>query len=165
MADPEETRPDDLVDYVEAAQLVDRSRNTVRWWVRDGHLRSWLEVEGKSNSRRMVSRQELQALVVQQGKLADPPRRPPLSEPTPGPSPAEVELRVKVAESEGLKLALEAERSRSAALEMAARAAEERAEVERMRAAEWKDRSEALTAELTELRVRSGLSWWQKLLG
>lgn len=167
-------RPDDLIDYEEAGKLVDRSKNAVRWWVRNGHLQSWLEEEGNANSKRLVSRAEVMAMMVTSGKLANPggPGRG-TSAPTPSTdSGASVELRVKSAEldgsraevaalriaMEGLRAALEAEQARASAMG-------ERAEVERLRAAEWKDRAEALNAEVMALRAAGGLPWWRKLLG
>lgn len=176
---PGDDRPGDLLDYNQAATEFDRSRNTIRWWVRSGQLRSWLEGEG-NHQRRLVSRADVQALVVQAGKLAVPggPGRGAIPEPAPvvptaAPAP---DLLVEVATLRGevaglrgelsgargelaaVRLALEAERSRVASVE-------ERAEVERLRAAEWRDRAESLTAELVALRAAAGLPWWRRLLG
>ena len=167
MSDPE-TRPDDLVDYDEAARMVDRGRSTIRGWVREGQLRSWPAEEGRQNARRLVSRAELQVLVAS-SKTAHPggPGRG-----EPGPSVAETELRVQMERVEGLKAALEAERARGTVLEALvreagerARAEAERAHVERLRAAEWHDRATALEAEVQMLRQMAGQSWWQRLLG
>lgn len=169
-------RPEDLMDYEEAGKMVDRSKNAVRWWVRNGHLQSWLEEEGNPNSKRMVSRSEVMTLMVTAGKLPNP-GGPGRGIAAPAPSVAAdtgilMDLRVKTAELEGaraenaalkiamdgLKSALEAEKSRASAMG-------ERAEVERLRAAEWKDRADGLSAELQALRMMSGLPWWRKLLG
>jgi hypothetical protein len=181
---PGDDRPGDLLDYNQAATEFDRSRNTVRWWVRSGQLRSWMEGEG-NHQRRLVSRAEVQALVVQAGKLAAPggPGRGAIPDLVPSvptaptaASEPDVALRLEAAALRGevaglrgeltgargelsaLRLALEAERSRVAAVA-------ERAEVERLRAAEWQDRAEALTAEVAALRAATGAPWWRRLLG
>jgi hypothetical protein len=65
-------RPPDLVDYDEAALMVDRHRNRIRAWVREGQLRSWSEEPGKANAKRLVSGSELMRLVVVTGKTAHP---------------------------------------------------------------------------------------------
>jgi hypothetical protein len=181
---PGEDRPGDLLDYNQAATEFDRSRNTIRWWVRSGQLRSWLEGEG-NHQRRLVSRADVQALVVQAGKLAVPggPGRGAIPDPVPSvptevpvASEPDMALRLEVATLKGevaglrgelsgargelaaVRLALDAERSRVAAVA-------ERAEVERLRAAEWQDRAEALAAEVAALRSAAGLPWWRRLLG
>jgi len=180
---PGEDRPGDLLDYNQAATEFDRSRNTIRWWVRSGQLRSWLEGEG-NHQRRLVSRADVQSLVVQAGKLAVPggPGRGAIPDPAPSVPTAppvnetDMALRLEVATLRGevtglrgelsgargelaaVRLALDAERSRVAAVA-------ERAEVERLRAAEWQDRAEAMAAEVAALRTASGLPWWRRLLG
>lgn len=163
-----DVRPTDLVDYEEAARLVDRGRSTLRWWVREGHLHSWPAEEGKSNAKRMVSRAELQQLVATT-KSAHP-GGPGRGEWTG--QGAETELRVQLERVEGLRAALEAERSRATTLEALvresverSRAEAERAHVERLRATEWQDRATALAAELEALRQVNGQSWWQRLIG
>ena len=161
-------RPDDLVDYDEAARLVDRGRSTIRGWVREGQLQSWPSEEGKPNAKRLISRAQLQ-LLASSSKTAHPggPGRGEFLA-----NLTETELRVQVERVEGLRTALEAERARSAALEALAResgerarAEAERAHVERMRATEWQDRATALEAEVVALRQMAGQSWWQRLIG
>lgn len=156
---PADDRPTDLMTYDDAAVLVDRSRNTIRHWARAGQLKSWAEVEGDKNSRRLVSRAAVLALAVQTGKAIHPggPGRN-------DPPPAEIELRVCRAELEGARAELtatkgmlESERSRAAVLT-------ELVETERLRVAEWKDRADALSAELTAVRALQGLPWWKRLL-
>lgn len=168
---PTPDRPDDLVDYDEAGRLVDRSKSAVRWWVRNNQLQSWLEEEGNPQSKRMVSKAALLAMVVQSGKSAHPggPGRGAMVVSPPPQDPGIIielrsDLRVKTAELEGarsevaaLRVALEAERARVSAVE-------ERAELERLRSAEWKDRAEALSAELNAVRAAAGLPWWRRLL-
>jgi hypothetical protein len=155
-----DVRPEDLVDYEEAARLVDRGRSTLRGWVREGQLRSWPAEEGKANARRLVSRSELLQLAAS-AKTANPGG--------PGRGDGDAELRVLQERVEGLKLALEAERARASTLEALvraegerARAEGERAHVERLRAQEWQDRCTALEAERNQLRP---VGWWQRLLG
>ncbi len=65
-------RPLDLVDYDEAALMVDRHRNRIRAWVREGQLRSWSAEPDRPNAKRLVSRSELMRLVVVTGKSAHP---------------------------------------------------------------------------------------------
>ena len=65
-------RPEDLLDYDEAAKVVDRSRDTIRAWVRSKELKSWPADEQKSNAKRMVSKAELMNLVVQARKVQAP---------------------------------------------------------------------------------------------
>ena len=171
----DEDRPSDLLDYNQAATEFDRSRNTIRWWVRSGQLRSWLEGEG-NHQRRLVSRAEVQALVVQAGKLAVPggPGRGAIPEPAPAvptaaPAP---DLLVEVATLRGevaglrgelsgargelaaVRLALEAERFRVASVE-------ERAEVERLRAAELAQDLQAFKSKNVPVKM----SWWTRLFG
>lgn len=167
--DPSEekgTRPLDLVDYDEAAVLVDRHRNRIRAWVREGLLVSWPSEDGKSNAKRLVSKAELMKAVVVSGKSAHP-GGPGRAEPAPD-GGAMVALQAKV-EAEQLKSAslealLQAERQRAEALELVARAERERAEVERLRGGDWRDRATALQAELEALRKEQGLPWWRRLL-
>lgn len=181
---PAEDRPGDLLDYNEAAKQFDRSRNTIRWWVRSGQLRSWLDGEG-NHQKRLVSRADLQSLVVQSGKMAAPggPGRGTPEEATSAPpvgavpaSDPDMALRLEVerlkGEAAGLRGELSGARGELAAVRMALEterarvaAVQERAEVERLRAAEWQDRAEALTAEVGALRGAVGLPWWRRLLG
>lgn len=180
--------PDDMISLDEAAKLVDRSRHTIRWWARIGQLRSVLVGSG-NQQKRLVSRAGLLALVVQAGKAAhpggpgrgeDPGEVRPGSPPDPSLPPQAPDLRLDLATSRGeaaalraevaglrgelaaLRVALDESRARIAAVE---HAGEERAAVERLRAAEWKDRAEALTAEVVALRGAAGLPWWRRLLG
>lgn len=151
-------RPDDLLDYDEAARVVDRSRDTIRAWVRSKELQSWPVDEQKQNSRRLVSKTELMQLVVSARKPVTPggPGRAPEA------SRAELEVeRLKVA---GLEAVVQALRGQVAALEGQLSAEHERAEVERLRSSEWKDRAVALEAELQALRAAAGAPWWRRLL-
>ena len=151
-------RPEDLLDYDEAARVVDRSRDTIRAWVRSKELQSWPADEQKQNAKRLVSKAELLNLVVSARKVAVPggPGR------APEVSKAELEAeRLKVAGMEALVAAL---RGQITALEGQLSAERERGEVERLRATEWKDRATALEAELQGLRAASGAPWWRRLL-
>ena len=151
-------RPDDLLDYDEAARVVDRSRDTIRAWVRAKELQSWPADEQKQNAKRMVSKGELLNLVVGARKVAvpgGPGRAPEISK-------AELDAeRLKVA---GLEALVGALRGQIVATEGQLSAERERAEVERLRATEWKDRSVALEAELQALRATAGAPWWRRLL-
>lgn len=151
-------RPDDLVDYDEAARVVDRSRDTIRAWVRSKELLSWPADEQKQNAKRLVSKADLLNLVVNSRKVATPggPGRAPET------TRADLETeRLKVASMEAVTHAL---RGQIGALEGQLSAERERAEVERLRASEWKDRATALEAELQALRAVSGTPWWRRLL-
>jgi hypothetical protein len=151
-------RPDDLVDYDEAARVVDRSRDTIRAWVRAKELQSWPSEDQKQNSRRLVSRADLMNLVVSARKVALP------GGPGRAPEVNKNELeneRLKVSSLEAVVAAL---KGQVTALEGQLSAERERAEVERLRASEWKDRSTALEAELQALRIASGAPWWRRLL-
>jgi len=149
-------RPDDLLDYDEAARVVDRSRDTIRAWVRARELQSWPADEQKQNARRLVSKAELLNLVVNARKV-----------PLPG-GPGRVQdknelenERLKVSSLESVVAAL---KGQVTALEGQLSSERERAEVERLRAGEWKDRAVALEAELQALRVVAGSPWWRRLL-
>jgi hypothetical protein len=152
-------RPEDLLDYDEAARVVDRSRDTIRAWVRSKELQSWPADEQKQNAKRLVSKAELLNLVVHARKVAVPggPNR------APDVSKAELEAeRARVSSLETLVLAL---RGQISAQEGQLSAERERGEVERLRATEWKDRAAALEAELQGLRAAAGGPWWRRLLG
>lgn len=153
-------RPEDLLDYDEAARVVDRSRDTIRAWVRSKELQSWPADEQKQNAKKLVSKAELMSLVVQARKVAAPggPHRV-----VPEVSKAELETeRLKVSGLEALVVAL---KGQIGALEGQLGAEKERGEVERLRANEWKDRAAGLEAELMALRAASGSPWWRRLLG
>ena len=159
-------RPDDLIDYDEAATLVDRHRNRIRAWIREGLLASWPAEEGKPNAKRLVSKSELMKAVVVSGKAAHP-GGPGRAEPVPDGALQllQVQLEAERLRSGSLEALLKAERQRSEALELVARAERERAEVERLRGGDWRDRATALQAELEALRSEQGLPWWRRLIG
>lgn len=161
-----EPRPLDLVDYDEAAILVDRHRNRIRAWVREGHLTSWPSEDGKANAKRLVSKAELMKAVVVTGKSAHP-GGPGRAEPPPdggAVAALQAQLDAERLKSTNLEALLRAERQRAEALELVARAERERAEVERLRGGDWHDRATALQAEVTALRAEQGLPWWRRLL-
>lgn len=177
----ETSHPDDLVDYDQAAILVDRHRNRIRAWVREGLLQSWPAEEGKTNAKRLVSKSELMKAVVVSGKAAHPGgpgRADPALHPnqhSSGPeqiAPVSQALALALAQLDaerakvmGMEALLRAERQRAEALELVARAERERAEVERLRGGDWRDRATALQAEVEALRVAQGLTWWRRLIG
>lgn len=150
-------RPEDLLDYDEAAKVVDCSRDTIRAWVRSKELKSWPSDEQKANARRLVSKAELLGLVVQAKKVQAPGGPGRLPEPN-------RELEMEKLKTAGLESLVGALKGQVGALEGQLSAERERAEVERLRANEWKDRATALEAEMQALRAVSGSPWWRRLL-
>ena len=70
-----DTRPADLISVEDAARRVDRSKSTIRAWVRSGELTGHREDPSHpENSRLLVSTAQLMALVVVSGKVANPGR-------------------------------------------------------------------------------------------
>lgn len=62
-AHAEQIRPDDLVKAAEAAKMADRSKSSIRAWVRDGKLTGYRSDISKPNSPLMVSKTELIAFL------------------------------------------------------------------------------------------------------
>ena len=162
----------------DAARLVDRSLTTLRTWIRSGKL-SVYRGEGThpDNAPALVSRTEILALVVVEGKAANPGRPPA------GPVPVElapvealaalrVELATVRAELAGARDLLagaralaeahlatgDALRATVAAVEARSRDLATAVEAERARAM-------GAEAERDALRAERGLPWWRRLLG
>ena len=167
--------PGDLVTIAEAARAVDRSRDTVRRWLRTGALRRW---EGARPAHGgsppvLVSLAELHMLAVVGELEPAPPRR--------GPPAAPVAPVGEVDEVAELRAALVAERHRGELAELRAdlaRVTAERDALERERTAlrsdladarserdRWREVAEAATAERTALATLAGVPWWRRLLG
>ena len=159
----------ELVSLADAARSVDRSRDTVRRWLRAGKLTRHEGPRPAAGGSRpvLVDLDELRRLVVELGLEAEPVRRG-------GSSPAVdvagaraaelaaelaavrelAELRVELAELRG-RLAL-ADREAHLAREALADARADRDA--------WRDRVAGLEAELGALRVAAGAPWWRRLL-
>lgn len=166
-------KPADLVPIAEAARAVDRSKDTVRRWLRTGALRRW---EGERPAHGgslpvLVSLAELRTLAVVAELDPDPPRRGAASVPPVGEVGQLAELRFAVErERHRAELAeLRADLARSdAEREAAARdltrlradVADARAERDR-----WRERCEASEREGRELATIANLPWWRRLLG
>lgn len=151
-----DTRPDDLIPVDEAARRVDRSRSTVRAWVRAGELTGYREdPTHPENSRLLVSHAELLTLVVGAGKAANPGR-----------IGRDEDLDALRAELDAARNAtLDALRTTITALEGRVRDLERAGEAEKQRAEEWRARALGAEAERDALRRERGLPWWRRLLG
>ena len=159
-----EAIPSDLLDYDEAALAVDRARNTVRAWVREGSLRSWSADPPKPNAKRLVSRSELMQLAASIGRALpaasskDPES---LSE-----SATMVhELATERSRAASLESVVTALRGQVKALEIAIRSEWERGEAEKQRAADWRERASSLEHEMDALRAEAKKPWWKRLFG
>lgn len=161
-------RPDDLITAQEAAIMADRSKSTVRSWVRQGHLTGYRKDPKRKNSALLVSRSEVSAYLSVNGKI-DPPRKQTDSELT-----ASMErLRLHVAElekerelnqelkklweakCETMQATIQAERSRAGA-------EKERAESEKLRANRAEDKIVYLEKRIEQLMVYATLPWWKR---
>lgn len=159
MAEP---RPEDLIPLDDAARRVDRSKSTIRTWVRTGELEGYREDPDRpENSRLLVSLSALQALVVLAGKSPNPGR--PLTRPggEEGPSVAALKAEVETLRS-GM---IEALRSNVTALEGRIADLNRALAAERERGEEWRARALSAEAEREALRKERGLPWWRRLLG
>ena len=155
----------ELVSVGDAARAVDRSRDTVRRWVRAGKLtRHEGPLPAGGGSRPvLVDLDELRRLVVELGLDADPPR--------PGvPSPAmdvgrgrEAELAAELAVA-AVRVELAELRGRLALAEREAHLAREALADVRADRDAWRDRVTAAEAELKALRAAGGAPWWRRLL-
>lgn len=159
-----DTRPDDLISVEDAARRVDRSKSTIRAWVRSGELPGYREDPAHpENSRLLVSTADLMALVVVTGKTANPGRPPAtkvtVEEAAPDVSAIKQELETLRA---GM---IEALRGNVAALEGRIADLNRAVEAERTRAEEWRARALGAEAEREALRREKGLPWWRRLLG
>ena len=156
----------ELVTVDDAARRVDRSRDTVRRWLRAGRLtRHAGPVPSHGGSAPvLVDVEELLALVVSLGLEADPPRRG---------GPAVVDraagLAVELAAARAVadaRVELAQVLGRAAVAEAEARLAREALADLRGDRDAWRDRANALEAELAAARslVVGGTSWWRRLL-
>ena len=154
-----DTRPDDLITVEDAARRVDRSKSTVRAWVRSGELVGHREDPGHpENSRLMVSTAELLALVVVTGKVASPGRVGKPEEP-----PGVVALKTEV---DRLRAEMvDALRGNVAALEGRIADLSRALDAERGHTESWRARALGAEAEREALRRERGLPWWKRLLG
>ena len=79
---PLDIQPDDLITAEEAAVVSDRSKSSIRTWVRVGKLTGYKADPAKSNSTLMVSKCELLAFLAvnkSPGKLKQAGRQPDIS--------------------------------------------------------------------------------------
>ena len=171
-------KPGDLVTLEVAGRAVDRSRDTVRRWVRSGALRRWEgEVPPHGGSPpALVSLAEVHRLAVVGELEVAPPRRGPggqSSSPASEPGHAE--------ELHALRLELQRERHRVELAELRAelaRVTAERDALERERSAarsdladaraerdRWREVAEAATAERNALATIARVPFWRRLLG
>lgn len=161
----------ELVTLDEAARAVDRSRDTIRRWLRAGRLtRREGELPAGGGSRPvLVDLDELRRLVVELGIEAEPGRREREAHPPAGavrPS-REAELAAELAaarEVAALRVELAELRGRVALAEREAHLAREALADLRMDRDAWRDRTAALEAELAAVRAAGAASWWRRLL-
>lgn len=165
-------KPADLVPIAEAARAVDRSKDTVRRWLRTGALRRW---EGERPAHGgslpvLVSLAELRTLAVVAELDPDPPRRgaPPVLRVGEVDQVAELRAELVAERHRGALTELRAELARvtverdGALRELAAvrsDLADARAERDR-----WRERCEAAEREGRELATIAGKPWWRRLL-
>ena len=163
--------PGDLVTIAEAARAVDRSRDTVRRWLRTGALRRW---EGARPAHGgsppvLVSLAELHTLAVVAELEPEPARRGPV--PPAGDVDEVAELRAAlVAERHRGELAdLRAELGRVTAERDGAlrELASARSDLTDARAERdhWRELAAASTAERTAIAALAGVPWWRRLIG
>lgn len=137
----------------------------MRDWIRAGDLRAWKgEGSHANNQQTLVSAEELRLLVVRTGKLANPPRRPPVEE-------EDLRARLAAAEEElhesrlsALRAEVVAAKAETEALRLALGTAEEAARDLRGALERERARADGAEAELSALRVAAGVPWWRRLL-
>lgn len=147
-----DTRPTDLVTVDEAARRVERSKSTIRAWVRSGEVVGYREDPAHpENSRLLVSA----AAVAARAAVGLPPPE--------APAPDAGALREEL---ERLRTGMiDALRANVATLEGRVQDLGRALESERLRAEEWRARALAAEAEREALRQEKGLPWWRRLLG
>lgn len=152
----------DLVTLNEAARRVDRSRDTIRRWLRDGRL---TRHEGDQpphggSAPVLVDVDELGRLVVALGLEADPPRR---GAPAAPDRAGELEGERALAD---LRVALAEALGRAAVAETEARLARDALADARVDRDAWRERAVALEAALEAARTTpgGGGGWWRRLL-
>lgn len=151
----------ELVSVVEAARAVDRSRDTVRRWVRSGRLTRHLGISpaGGGSPPVLVDLDELRRLVVALGLEPEPARV------TPAPSPAlDVSGGALRDELAALRVELAEVRGREALAQREAHLAREALLDARTDRDAWRGRVEALEAELGATRALARVPWWRRLL-
>lgn len=176
--------PDDLVDLTTACAMVDRSRSTIRNWLRGGKLEKYRADPGNERSKTLVSKAELLQLAGA-GLEVDPPR--PGASKAPATVPAEVatlqaELAAARAEASSARAEAAALRDALAALtksmERTQEAGQEALTEARSRVADMQfvlqtarddvDHSRAavvrMQAELDTVRASQRVSWFRRLL-
>lgn len=154
----------ELVTLDEAAVRVDRSRDTIRRWLRAGRLTRY---EGTAPARGgtppvLVDVDELGALVVELGLEAEPPRR---SAPDVDRGASHAAELAAVRALADARVALAEAAGRAAVAEAEARLAREALADARADRDAWRDRAAALEAELAAARsLAGGTAWWRRLL-
>jgi hypothetical protein len=152
-------RPSDLIPLDEAARRVDRSRSTLRGWIRSGALSAWREdPDHPENTRQLVSLGALMQLVVVSQKAARPGRPGRPQDGATQAALAEEHARLRRQLEGALAARIEALEGRVADLEV------QLARTERWRD-DWAARAQAAEAERDRLRARAGRRWWWRLLG
>lgn len=187
--------PDDLVSLRDAATMVERDKRTLRRWVQAGKLERFEgpPPDNGGSGVTLVRRSELLALVASTGQE---PRRT-LAETPVTPSLAGMDNKGADVPDNGGDVAVELQRLRGELAlarlqaELAAIAVERDTLAQRLEAStgrlqdesrrhldlaadlraerdEWKDRHDAVRAELDTLRhamvAREGLPWWRRML-
>ena len=180
--------PTDLLTLPEAARFAERSEPTIRRWVRSGAITRYdgTAPPGGGSLPILVSRQELQTYLVTTNQRPITDASSPALRPAAG---GEVLASVQpvVTGDQAITLAVLTERlssmderirmntaladaraqvivaERDAALDRVARLTTELAELRRDRD-DWRDRHDAVTAELAAVRSLTGQPWWRKLL-
>lgn len=152
-------RPADLIPIEDAARRVDRSRSTIRGWIRTGALQGWREDPSHpENTRVLVSTGALMQLVVVSGKAARPGRPP-------ARNAAPEELASLRAEADSLRQTLlSTMESRIEALALRVSDLERVLATAQSRTHDWEVRARAAEAERDSLRGARGLPWWRRLL-
>jgi len=174
---------DDLLSISDAAKLSERSSSTIRRWIRDGKLTGHdggAPAHGGS-ARVLVRRGDLTGLLAQSGQT---PRSTgdsaPVHEVVETPGVADLSTVVQLMELrfdvERVKLTHQADTARlrlAHALEQLNESKREtvtereEGHLMRLERDDWRNRHDALAAELKAMRQASGnrQTWWQKLLG
>lgn len=152
----------ELVSVVDAARAVDRSRDTVRRWVRAGRLTRHLGPlpAGGGSAPVLVDLDELRRLVVELGLEAEPVR----VTAAPAPPPARDEIGALRDELAALRVELAEVRGREALAQREAHLAREALLDARTDRDAWRARVEAMEAELGATRALARVPWWRRLL-
>ncbi len=161
--------PADLIGVREAAQLVDKSVSTIRRWLRYDRLTRYKGDAPTSGGHASTLVSQAQLLAVAGRMAVEHPPAP--GEPVQA-TTVDTSTAVRVAELQGEVSPLRAQLDAMTGAQERERAQYEdrlrqgRADLEsaRMDVADWRDRHDAIAAELAELRARAGRPWWRALL-